>query len=153
MNEPFTARDALVAEALGDIGVLLDRAEIVALEMRSAAEAVDRACDRLEAHAAAAEPRMAQLAEHAQGVAAKHIARSARETMHTAADDECRSMAAFARALFHSELNPALHSLLQAAKACAENRDHSRISWWACTVSAAASVMLTGLLALCMLHL
>lgn len=153
MNEPFTARDALVAEALGDIGVLLDRAEVVAERMASAAEAVNHACERIEALAAATPPRMAQLAEHAQGVAAKHIARSARETMRTAADAECRSMAAFARALFHSELNPALHSLLRAAKACAENRDHSRISWWACTVSAAASVILTGLLALCMLHL
>lgn len=103
MSALQTGREALLAEALGDVADLLDRGEAVAATMRSAAEDLTNACTRLEAQAAAAEPRMIRLAEHTQSVAAKHIARSSHELMHEAADAECRSMASFARTLFHSD--------------------------------------------------
>lgn len=153
MSLPQTTREALVVEALGEVAVLLDRVEAVGDKMASAADALDRACARLEVQAAAASPRMTQLAEHAHGVAAKHIARSSLELMHSAAEAERRSMAAFARALFHSELNPALQGLRQAAHACATGHHQRRVSRGACAATAAGSALLAAVLTLCIVAL
>lgn len=146
MGSPHTAREALIADALGEIAELLDRVEAVTGNLDAASEAATRACERLQAQAAALEPRMVQLAEHAKVHAVKHVAQRTRELMRDAADAERRSMAAFASALFHTELNPALHSLQQAAKACAENRRKSQVSGRACASWALASALLSGAL-------
>lgn len=151
MNSPQTTREALLVEALGEIGALLDRVEAVAQSLSSAAEAVDRTCQRLETQAAAAQPRMAQVAQHAQDVAAKYIARSSLELMHSAADAEFRSMAAFASALFKSELHPALESLRQSANASAASHRQRCASWGMCAAAATASALLTGGLTLYLL--
>ncbi|MCC5617912.1 hypothetical protein LC605_23070 [Nostoc sp. CHAB 5836] len=148
MNAAQTAREALVLEALGDIAGLLDRVDALAAQLSATGDKVTQASERLQSQAAAMEPRMAQLAEHAQGVAAKHIARSTREILHSAAESERHSMAAFASALFHSELYPTLHSLQQAATACAERRGGLQVYGWACAASALASAILSSALTL-----
>lgn len=151
MNQDHRAREALVAEALGDISELLDRVEALAPTLNSTCEAVTQASKQLEAQVAALESRMKRLAEHAQDVAVKHIAQRTRELMHAAAEAEHQSMAALARALFLSELNPSLQSLLRAANDCARYQSSPRINWWACALSAVASAILVGILAIQML--
>lgn len=139
-----TAREALVVEALGEVTVLADRIEAASAQLSSVTAALAQTCERLEAQCTAADQHMLRLAEHARGVAAKHIANSSRSLMREAAEVECQALAAFSRALFHSELNPALSSLVQAAKACAESQ--WRLNGWACATSAAVSAILTGAL-------
>jgi hypothetical protein len=151
MNASSSAREALLVEALGDVAVLLDRIETLGPVLASTADAIVLATARLEAQAASMEARMTTLAAHAQAQAIKHIARRTNELMHSAAEGESRSMAAFARALLHAELNPALRSLVQAAQACAANcgkrPSSSRMMWLACAVTATGSSILTWALA------
>ncbi|MBY0236189.1 MAG: hypothetical protein K2W93_14510 [Burkholderiaceae bacterium] len=151
MNAPSSAREALLVEALGDVAVLLDRIEKVGPVLASTADAIVLATTRLEAQAATMEARMATLAAHTQAQAVKHIARRTGELLHSAAEAESQSMAAFARALLHAELNPALRSLVQSAQACAANSGNlagsGRTMWWACAATATGSSILTWALA------
>jgi len=151
MNAPGSAREALLVEALGDLAVLLDRVEKAGPVLASTADAIVLAATKLEAQAVSMEARMTTLAAHAEAQAAKHIARRTTELMRSAAEAESRSMAAFARALVHTELNPVLRSLVQSAQACAANCDNnarsSRMMWWACAVTATGSSILTWALA------
>lgn len=151
MNAPSSAREALLVEALGDVAVLLDRIENVGAVIASTTDAIALAASKLEAQAALMDARMARLAEHAQTQAVKHIARRTTELVHSAAEAESRSMAAFARALLHTELYPALRSLVQSAQACAANCDSHASSrhrmWWVCAATASGSSILTWALA------
>lgn len=151
MNAPSSAREALLVEALGDVAVLLDRIEKLGPVLVSTADAIVQATTKLEAQAASMEARMSTFAAHAQAQAVKHIARRTGELMHSAAETESRSMAAFARALLLTELNPALRSLAQSAQACAENGSKhaasGRTLWWAYAATAAGSSILTWALA------
>lgn len=151
MKDPCSAREALIVEALGDVAVLLDRIEKVRPVLVSTADAIALAATKLEAQAASMEARMATLASHTQAQAVKHIARRTDELVHSAAEAESQSMAAFARALLHAELNPALRSLVQSAQACAANSGNrtgsGRTMWWACAATATGSSILTWALA------
>ena len=151
MNAPSSAREALLVEALGDVAILLDRIENLGAALASTADAIVLAATKLEAQAASMEARMTTLAAHAQAQTVKHIARRTTELMHSAAEAESRSMAAFARALLHTELSPVLRSLVQSAQACAANCDSHASSphrmWWVCAATASGSSILTCALA------
>lgn len=146
MKAPHYASEAFFVQAMAEIEVVLDRVEALAEKVGSAACTVERSCTGLEAQVAAVEARMAQLAAHAHDVAAEHIARTSRELMHEAAHAECQSVAAFTRALVYGELQPAVNSLVAAAKSCTAARSRSRVSWWACAALVTASAIVTGAL-------
>lgn len=151
MKDPGLAREALIVEVLGDMAALLDRIEKLGPALASTTGAITLASTKLEAQAASMEARMATLAAHTQEQVVKHIARRTTELVRSAAEAESRSMAAFARALLHAELNPALRSLIQSAQACAANSGNragsGRTLWWACAVTATGSSIPTWALA------
>jgi hypothetical protein len=96
-----TAREALLAEALGEAARLVQQLDAMAPKLDASREAVALACERLSGDVRAFEARLVRVTEHAQAVALRHIAaridKVARETMAPAL-----------RALLREELDQAL---------------------------------------------
>jgi hypothetical protein len=76
-----TTKEALLAEALGDLARLLDRAEALRVTMDGTQAALQQASEALTAQAEAHEKRMALVAEAAKGQVARFIAQRADEAV------------------------------------------------------------------------
>lgn len=114
MSGPSSAREALIAETLGEMAAVLDRMEAVKPTLDEACAAVTRASESLAAQASAVEGRVAAITDTAAALAVKHIARRADELARASADVETRAMETAARKLFREELAPALQRLSRA---------------------------------------
>lgn len=111
MGDLTTAREALVAEALGEVAQVVERLEAVVPALDASRDALVQASADLSGQLASFEARMAAIAENAKGVAIRHIAQRTDEVAQSAAEAQVRAMQGAARALFRDELHPALHRL------------------------------------------
>lgn len=103
-----STREALLAEALGELGTLLDRVEAAVLALKAAGAATDAASERMARQAEEADRHILALVEGAKVHTARHIAAHAARAMRQASDAEVERMTAAARALFREELVAAL---------------------------------------------
>jgi hypothetical protein len=101
VNELRTAREALLAEAIGGVARLVEQLEAVASKLDENRDALGQACERLSREARAFETRLARVTEHAQGVALRHIALRTDEVAREA-------VAPAIRAVLRDELRQAL---------------------------------------------
>lgn len=145
MSRPTNVREALIAEALGDIGKLLERIESVAPAIESSCDAVTSATATLVAGADAAEARFAAFTDHATTQVIRHVAGRTAQLARSAADVETHAMQAAARALFREELAPALQRLAGALDAQANKGGSSWGSWPAHAATAVATAVVTWL--------
>jgi hypothetical protein len=107
VNGPSTAREALIAETIGELARLLDRAEALQAAMAESRQGI------LDAHAQLAE-QLAQVTastEHAKVQAVKYILVRTEEAAQRSVDAQTRAMNDAARALFRSEIEPAMQRL------------------------------------------
>ena len=142
MNGPSTAREALIAEAIGELGRLLDRA--AALDA-----AIAESRERLaEAHAQLAEQlaQVAEVTEHTKVQAVKHILVRTDEAAQRAVFVQARAMHEAAQALFRSEIEPALKQLAAPLREAVQ-RLNRRSNWLVLVTTAVASSGLTWSLA------
>jgi hypothetical protein len=107
-----TAREALLAEALGQVATLLDRLEAIAPVLESSREAIARSGATAEAQLSSFEARMTAIAERAQSVAVRHVAQRTQAHARSCATAQTLAMQDAARAMFRSELVPALQRLV-----------------------------------------
>jgi uncharacterized membrane-anchored protein len=108
MNGTSSAREALIAEALGEMAALLDRVEAVAPALDASRLALINASAELAGQVTAFESRMAGITENAKVQAVKHIARRTEEITRVSAEAQTRAMEEAARMLFRTEVGPAL---------------------------------------------
>ena len=108
MNGTSSAREALIAEALGEMAALLDRVEAVAPTLDASRLALIHASTDLAGQTTAFESRMAGITENAKVQAVKHIARRTDEITRVSAEAQTRAMEEAARMLFRTEVGPAL---------------------------------------------
>ena len=108
MNGTSSAREALIAETLGEMVGLLDRVEAVAPALDSSRLALINASTELAGQVTAFEGRMAGITENAKTQAVKHIARRTDEIARVSAQAQTRAMEEAARSLFRTEVGPAL---------------------------------------------
>lgn len=134
MMPPTSAREALIAEALGDIAMLLARVDAVTPALHTACDAVDEASARMEARASQMDDKVRILTEVATEVAVKHIARRTEDRARSVAELQTRAMEAAARELFQRELTPALQRLSRIT-----SQANISARWWTCVGIAAAS--------------
>jgi hypothetical protein len=107
-----TAREALLAEALGEVARLAERLEAVAPTLDASREALVRSGENLAGQVGSFETRMVAITENAKMQAVKHIARRTDELARGALDAQTRAMEEAARALFRAEVGPALQQLV-----------------------------------------
>lgn len=111
MNDLTTAREALVAEALGEVSQVVERLASVVPAVDASREALTQASSDLREQLTAFEARMAALTEHAKGVTVRHIAQRTDELARSAGQAQVVAMQAAAVTLFQQELRPALRQL------------------------------------------
>ena len=111
MSPPGTAREALIAEAIGDVALLLDRAEALQPAMLESTQALVEAQTRLARQLADFETHVAALTEKAKVLAVKHILVRTDEAARRSVDAQTRAMADAAQTLFKTQIDPALQRL------------------------------------------
>jgi hypothetical protein len=139
MNRPNTAREALIAEALGEVARLLDRVEALPLAMRDATQAMTRASDELGGQLGTFEHRMTAISEHAKTVVLEHIARRSNELTRRSLDEQSQAMSNAARTLFTTEFGASQHRLAALLQPVAERLQRPWDSWLTHAATAAAA--------------
>lgn len=108
MSGANSAREALIVETLGEVAALIDRLEAVAPALDASRLALVSASKELGSQIGGIEHRMIALADGAKVQAIKHIARRTDEMARLTMEAQARAMEDAARALFRSELGPAI---------------------------------------------
>jgi hypothetical protein len=150
-----TAREALLAEALGDLARLLDRIEAVQPSLQATCRDLIRSCDALAGSATAAERRIAAIAESAATKAVHHIAQRTRELARGAADTEIHAFKIAARDALQAEITSALGRLAPVIEAGRQPSRETLFRWCAATglVAAAVSALIAALVTHCALRI
>jgi len=150
MSSTGSAREALIAEALGEVAALLDRVEAVGPALDGSRLALIHASTELAGQVAAFESRMAGITENAKTQAVKHIARRTDEITRVSAEAQTRAMEEAARMLFRTEVGPALLRVampLQHLADLAHRGAHPWQHWLTHAATAAAASAVTWALA------
>lgn len=150
MNGTSSAREALIAETLGEMAALLDRVEAVAPALDASRLALINASTELAGQVTAFESRMAGITENAKMQAVKHIARRTEEITRVSAEAQTRAMEEAARMLFRTEVGPALQRVampLQHLADLAHRGAHPWQHWLTHAATAAAASAVTWALA------
>ena len=150
MNGTSSAREALIAETLGEMAALLDRVEAVAPALDASRLALINTSTELAGPVTAFESRMAGITENAKVQAVKHIARRTDEITRVSAEAQTRAMEEAARMLFRTEVGPALQRVampLQHLADLAHRGAHPWQHWLTHAATAAAASAVTWALA------
>jgi hypothetical protein len=147
MNQPSTAREALIVETIGEVAALIDRVEAVAPALDASRLGLINASAELAGQVAAFENRMAGITENAKVHAVRYIARRTDEMARSSLDTQTRAMEEAARTLFRSELGPALQRLIVPLQMLAERATHPLERWLTHAATAVAASALTWAMA------
>lgn len=142
MSDLVTAREELMAVAIGDLGALLDRVETLAPQLDASRMELLRTSAELGEQVAAYSKRMDEITENAKVQAVKHIARRADEMARGTVDTQTRAMAEAARLVFRNEIGPTLQRVtlpLQEVAAMARKGAHPWERWLLHTATAVLS--------------
>lgn len=111
MNEPVGAREALLIEAIGEMGNLIDSVDRLTPELREASRDIERASEGLRGSLAGFETQVLALTEKTKVVAVKSILARTEEAARQSADLQSRAMADAARVAFGADLGATLQRL------------------------------------------
>ncbi|MBE2241931.1 MAG: hypothetical protein IAE86_04190 [Burkholderiaceae bacterium] len=148
MNGPTTAREALLAELIGDVAQLIKRMETLTPLMDESRQALAHSSVQLSSQVAAFEIRMAAITENAKIQAVRHITHRTEELAQRTREEQTRAMAESARDLFRTELTPALQRLAMPLQHLVDRLAHPWQSWLTHAATAAVAAAATWLLAL-----
>ena len=108
MSALVTAREELMAVAIGDLGTLLDRFEKLAPQLEASRMELLSTSTELAERVEAYSKRMDEITENAKLQAVKQIARRADEMARRTVDTQTRAMEEAARVVFRNEIGPTL---------------------------------------------
>jgi hypothetical protein len=111
VNQPSTAREALIVEALGDIAHLLDRVEALRPALDDTQQRLAQANAELAHGIVAFEGRMVAITESTKIKAVEYIAHNSAEVARRCMAQQTQVMTNSARAIFNTELGTSLQRL------------------------------------------
>jgi hypothetical protein len=147
MNGPTTAREALIAEALGEVALLLDRVEALTSSMEVGRMALANARAELSAGLNAFETRMESVTDQAQTRAIEHIVRRTGEATRLSIEVQTRAMSEAARQAFTAQLDSTLARLASSVQHLIQRVDRPWELWLTHVATAVASAILTWFVA------
>jgi hypothetical protein len=147
VDRPGTAREALIAEAIGDLARLLDRVEALQPAMLEARQALIEAQARLADQLDAIEDRMGAITDRVKVQAVKHILVRTDEAARRSVDMQTRAMAEAAHTLFKAEIEPALQRLAMPLQRLVQKVDRPWEQWLTHAATAAVASAATWALA------
>lgn len=142
MNRPSTAREALLAEAIGELATLLDRFEALAPSLDAARHALEQSQRELSEQLAAFEGRMQAITQQAQNRAVWHIAARAEELTRRSHAAQAHAMQATVRAALTTELGPTLQRLVVPLR---ELTARQARPWWRWSTHVATGLLASAL--------
>lgn len=142
-------REALIAEALGDIAELLERLEAISPALASTSEAVISAADSLTAKSADAESRFTAFTQHAVTHLSKHLAHRADELARAAVEIEAQALHATGKKILQEELGPPVQRLVRALN----ETTHRRLHWPSVAVGAVTAMVASAVAWTCATYL
>jgi hypothetical protein len=148
MTDPSTAREALLAEVIGDVATLLARIEAVAPNLDERCEALLLASTGLRDDLADFERRMTAATALAKAEAAKYIAARTDDAARRSIDLQSRAMADAAREAFCAELGATMQRLHTTLQPLIERRGKRWERWLTHAAAAATASAATWALAL-----
>ena len=120
MNGPSSAREALIAETLGEMAGLLERMEALAPALEASRLALIQASEKLSHEITAFESRMLGVCENVKLQAIRHVARRTDELSRATLDLQVKAMHEAARAAFSQEVSTELQRQLAVLHKLAE---------------------------------
>lgn len=132
MSHSPTAREALIAEMLGDVARVLDRVDVLI-------PALERARIDLADQLAVFEGQMGMLTEKAKLTTAEHISRRTHEATANAIRQQTQAMSETARAIFGKELATSFRQLVQPLEQLILRLERPWRQWFACAMAAGAA--------------
>jgi hypothetical protein len=152
MNQPSTAREALIVEAIGDVATLIGLVEAAAPTLNDACQAMQQASQSLRDELASFDKRMAAVAENAKTMTIKHIATRTDEAARQTIAQQSRAMADAARMAFGAQIGAELGAAMQRVQTMLERHDEREGPWqWWLTHAATAATASAATFALTML--
>ena len=153
MSEPRTSREALIAEALGDLARLLDQIQALVpamLESRQAmVDAHGRLADQAADQTSAFDGHVAQFIDKAKTHVVKHIAQQADESARRSIDQQVKAMEDAAHGLFLKEIGPEIRRLslpLQRLYDVVQSSANPWTSWLTHAATATVAALVTWML-------
>jgi hypothetical protein len=143
MSDPTTAREALIAAAIGDVARLLDRVDAMAPTLDKACRALQLANTGLRQDLGEFERRMAAATERAKTEAARYIAARTDEAARRSIDQQSRAMADAARLAFGAELGATMQRLRATLQPLVEWQQRRWQTWLTHAAAAAAGSAVT----------
>ena len=148
MTDPSTAREALIAEALGEAAKLLQQLEELTPVIRGAAQSLRDADVQHRSTLAAFESRVQQTTEDAKRQAAQHIARRVDESARHLIEQQGQAMANAASVAFGAEIGATLKGfqlLLQRSRELQPSRWETWLTHLATAAAASAATWYVAL--------
>lgn len=145
MNGTSSAREALIAEALGEIAAMLDRVEAVVQTLDRSRLGVVNAGAELTSQLDAFESRMAAITENAKTQVVKHVARRVDEIARDTAQAQTRAMEEAARTLFRAEVGPVLQRVAIPMQQLVELANRGAHPWQTWLTHAVTATVASGI--------
>lgn len=145
MSDLTTTREALMAEAIGDLGRLLDRLEGLSGQLEANRVEQERfsmdLAEKVETYA----KRMEDITENAKAQSVRYMARRADEMARGMVDTQTRAMEEAARTAFSREITPALQRLALPLQQVADQARRAARPWERWLLHAATAVMASAI--------
>ena len=109
MTRPSTAKEALIAEALGDMAGLIDRLEKLAPVMSTAHQELVQSSHALVSEVSMFEFRMSDISQNAAELCVKQIEQKASGVCAQTLNSQILAMQSAAREMFNKEFHPELN--------------------------------------------
>jgi hypothetical protein len=138
-----TAREALIAEAIGDVGRLLDRIGPLVRALEGSRAALANASLGLDGHVKEFEVQVAGFTERAKTGIVKHVERRSAEIVAQSNEAQTQAMRKAARQLFDEEVRPTLRQLTEALRQIVEKTLHPWDRWLTHVATALVSATVT----------
>lgn len=148
MSPPTSVREALIAEALGEVAQLIDRVEALVPAMDEARRRLVQASVDLVLQGQTFERQINGFTEHAKTATARYAGQRTEELTRQALQTQRRAMNETAQSLFASELQPALQRLASPLQELVSRLDRPWEGWVTHAATAAVSSVLTAVLLL-----
>ena len=143
MSQPTSAREALIAEALGDVAFLLDRVDSLTSSMEVGRLALANASAELDSRLKAFVVGTAAVGQQVQAKAIEHIVRRTAKATTDATQMQAGAMTAAARLAFSAEVDSNLARLTRALHQVLHRVDRPWDLWLTHAATAAVSAAFT----------
>lgn len=150
MNSASTAREALIAEALGEVGALIDRLEALVPAVDGWGQTAWRAYENLIDRINRFDNQVQNTINEAESEALSRILRHAEHITRQSLETQAMAMKTTARELFRTEFDPATARVLSQMQELAQKRVSTRMVWIYCLAAFCAGADLMALLVHCL---